>query len=117
MKIIAPAVLVALFATSQARFLDAGNTAQPLSSTYPSTTFSNSLNCGQCIGGGYTYCINKAEYTTTNSYMTGSSSQVCSTPGASGTNEGNAAWSCSSAFADRVYSKYVCQYNTVPCGT
>lgn len=25
-------------------------------------------------------------------------------------------YSCSNAFADRVYSKYVCQYNTAACG-
>lgn len=29
----------------------------------------------------------------------------------------DATWSCSNAFADRVYSKYVCQYNTSPCGS
>jgi hypothetical protein len=26
-------------------------------------------------------------------------------------------YSCSNAFADRVYSKYVCQYNTAACGS
>jgi len=116
MKIIAPTVLVALFATSQARFLDANTAAQPVTSTYPSTTFSNSLNCGQCIGGGYTYCINKAENTTTNSYVTGTNGQICY-QGTNNANENSNQWSCSSAFADRVYSKYVCQYNTAACGT
>jgi len=29
----------------------------------------------------------------------------------------DATWSCTNAFADRVYSKYVCQYNTAACGT
>jgi hypothetical protein len=29
----------------------------------------------------------------------------------------DATYSCSNAFNDRVYSKYVCQYNTAACGT
>jgi hypothetical protein len=37
--------------------------------------------------------------------------------GSNNANEALASWSCSSAFADRVYSKYVCQYNTAACGT
>jgi len=117
MKIIASTVLVALFASTQARFLDASSSAQPVSATY-GVTFSSTLNCGACIGGGYTYCINKAENTTANTYVTGSTGQVCYNPSsAAGANEALAAWSCSTAFNDRVYSKYVCQFNTAACGT
>lgn len=29
----------------------------------------------------------------------------------------DATWSCTNAFADRAYSKYVCQFNTVACGS
>jgi len=29
----------------------------------------------------------------------------------------DATWSCTNAFADRAYSKYVCQYNTAACGS
>ena len=108
MKTIAPTVLIALFATSQARFLDATTALQPVTSTYGNAAFSNSMNCGQCIGLGYTYCINKAENTTTNSYVTGTNGQICYQSGTNNANEGLASWSCSSAFADRVYSKYVC---------
>ena len=117
MKIISSTVLVALFAVSNGRFLDANTTAQTVTQTYGSTAFSSSMNCGQCIGLGYTYCINKAENTTTNSYVTGTNGQICYQSGTNNANELQASWSCSSAFQDRVYSKYVCQYNTAACGT
>ena len=117
MKIISSAVLVALFAATNARFLDANTTSVAPTTAYNVASFSNSLNCGQCIGAGYTYCINKAENTTTNSYVTGTNGQMCYQSGTTNANELQASWSCSSAFADRVYSKYTCQFNTAACGT
>jgi hypothetical protein len=53
----------------------------------------------------------------TNSYSTGSSTQYCVQAGTSDGKQTANDWSCTNAFADRAYSKYVCQYNTVPCGT
>lgn len=116
MKAIASTVLVALFTVSNARFLDATNPALAVSSTYGTTNFANSLNCGACIGLGHTYCVKQAEGVITNAYQTGSTNQVCIQSGASGTQMTDNNWSCSNAFADRSYSKYVCQVNTVPCG-
>jgi hypothetical protein len=43
--------------------------------------------------------------------------QACIASTATDTKFTDATWSCSNAFNDRVYSKYVCQYNTVPCGS
>lgn len=57
MKIVSSAVLVALFAVSQGRFLNANDAALPVSATYGSTPYSSSMNCGQCIGLGNTYCV------------------------------------------------------------
>lgn len=117
MKIISSTVLVALFAVSQGRFLDATNAVLSVSQTYGTTSYSNSLNCGQCIGLGHTYCAQKAENTQTNSYLTGTSGQYCIQAGTSSSQMTDTSYSCSNAFNDRVYSKYVCQYNTVPCGS
>lgn len=116
MKIISSAVLVALFATSQARFLDATNSAVPVTTTYPGVSFSDSLNCGACIGSGYTYCNNGPENKTDTSYRYGNGDQKCyrSTDNKDKENDNN--WSCSSAFSDRVYSKFVCQNNENACG-
>jgi hypothetical protein len=117
MKVISSTVLVALFAVSQGRFLDATNPALAVSTTYGSTAFVNTLNCGQCIGLGHTYCVKQAENTIINAYQTGSTNQVCIQSGTSSTQQTDAAWSCSNQFADRVYSKYTCQVNTVACGS
>jgi hypothetical protein len=117
MKIIAPAVLAALFAATNARFLDASNTAQTVALTYGTTAVSSTMSCGQCIGLGYHFCINKAENTQLNAYAA-TSSTSCIAPGTTNDAIFNSnLWSCSNAFADRVYSKYVCQVNTTPCGT
>jgi hypothetical protein len=117
MKIIASTVLVALFAVCQGRFLDATTASMPVSFTYGTTAFANTLNCGACVGLGHTYCIQKAENTVTNAYMTGSTQQTCIQSGSAGTQMVDATWSCTNAFANRAYSKYVCQYNTSPCGS
>ena len=117
MKIISSTVLVALFAVSQGRFLDASNPVLTGLSVYGSPAYSNSLNCGQCIGAGHTYCIQKAENTITNAYQTGNSQQLCVQSGTSDGKMTDSTWSCSNAFSDRVYSKYVCQYNTAACGS
>jgi len=95
----------------------ATNTALPVTSTYGTTAYSNSLNCGQCVGLGNTYCIQKQENTITNTYSTGSSTQTCIAAGTSASQMTDATWSCTNAFADRVYSKFVCQYNTAACGS
>jgi hypothetical protein len=116
MKIISSAVLVALFAVSQGRFLDATNSVVAPSTIYGST-YANNLNCGQCIGQGHTYCVNQAEGVMNTNYQTGSTTQKCIQAGTSAGEMTNTAWSCSNAFADRVYSKYVCQYNTAACGS
>ena len=73
MKIVSSAVLVALFAVSQGRFLDANDPALTVAQTYGTAPYSNSMNCGQCIGLGNTYCVQQAEYTITNTYLTGTS--------------------------------------------
>jgi hypothetical protein len=83
MKIISSTVLVALFAVSQGRFLDATNAALPVASTYGTTAFSSGLNCGQCVGLGHTYCIQKQENTITTTYMTGTTQQKCIAAGTS----------------------------------
>ena len=114
MKIISSAVLVALFAVSNARFLDATNPAQTVAQTYGSAAFNSALNCGQCIGLGHTYCTKQAEYVTGTTYA--ASSPTCIQGGTSGAAMTDVTFSCSNAFTDRVYSKYVCQYNTAACG-
>lgn len=115
MKIIAPAVLLALFSAANARFLDASNTPQTVLLTYGNTAVATTMNCGQCIGLGYHFCINKSENTVLNAYPVSGTSN-CYAPGTANDNFLNNLWSCSNAFADRVYSKYVCQVNTTPCG-
>jgi hypothetical protein len=60
MKAIASTVLAALLAVTNARFLDA-TVSMPYSVT---TAFASTLNCGQCILGGYNYCVKQAEGTT-----------------------------------------------------
>jgi hypothetical protein len=115
MKFTAPAVLLALFSAANARFLDANNTPQTVALTYGTASVATTMNCGQCIGLGYHYCINKAENTVTNAYVA-SGSQTCLAVGSSGSQFNDPLWSCSNAFADRVYAKYVCQVNTTPCG-
>lgn len=116
MKIISSAVLVALFAVSQGRFLDATNPVLTGLSAFGSPAYSNSLNCGQCVGAGHTYCIQKAENTMANTYQTGNSQQLCIQAGTSDGKMTDTTYSCTNAFTDRVYSKYVCQYNTAACG-
>lgn len=115
MKIIASTVLVALFAAVQGRFLDAATTAVTPAAVYGA--YASTLQCGSCIGSGNTYCIQKAENTVTNAFMTGTTQQTCIAASALDTKLSDATWSCSNAFNDRVYSKYVCQYNTVACGS
>jgi hypothetical protein len=114
MKIISSTVLVALFAVSSGRFLDATTSTQPVSGTYGTTSYNSGLNCGQCVGLGYNYCVQKAEYTILNGYAA-SNQQTCIN--GAGSQMTDNSWSCTNAFADRVYSKYVCQFNTVPCGS
>lgn len=126
MKIISTAVLVALFSVTNARFLNAVdgrqldanvNNTQTVAQTYGSTGYRNDLNCGQCIGLNYIYCIKKSAQTITNGYMTGSGDQRCfektSNDGILTAND----WTCSNLFVDKVYSKYTCQINTGACGT
>ena len=45
---------------AQSRFLDASNYA-----VVPSIYYATTLNCGQCLLGGWTYCIKAAEGTAT----------------------------------------------------
>lgn len=117
MKIISSTVLVALFAASNARFLDSTNPALTVSSTYGSTAYASSLNCGQCVGLGYNYCVQKAEDTILNADAA-SSVQTCINPATTTTASQytDNTYSCTNAFTDRVYSKYVCQFNTASCG-
>lgn len=118
MKIISSTVLVALFAAvSQGRFLQSTLSPVAVSSTYGTTAFASTLNCGQCIGLGYNYCVQKAENTITNAYPS-SSAQVCVNPTSTSavSQYTDATYSCSDVFADRVYSKFVCTYNTAQCG-
>jgi len=118
MKIVASAILVALFSAVNGRFLNAANPAMPVATTYGTATLSNSMNCGQCIGLGNIYCIQKSENVTATTPMTGTSQQRCLA--ATTTTDSaftDATWSCSNAFVDRVYAKYVCQFNTAQCGT
>lgn len=117
MKAIASTVLVALFAVSNGRFLDATNPLVAPAAAYNNAAFANTLNCGQCIGLGHTYCVKQAENVLTNTYQTGSTNQVCIQSGATSTQMTDTTWSCSNAFADRSYSKYTCQVNSVPCGS
>lgn len=116
MKIIASTVLVALFAAAQSRFLNADNTALTVTQTY-TASYANTLQCGACVGGGNIYCIQKTENTTANTFMTGTTQQTCIAAGTLDTKLSDATWSCTNAFNDRVYSKYVCQYNTASCGS
>lgn len=116
MKAIASTVLVALFAVSQGRFLDATNPSLTVAQTYGSAAFASTLNCGQCIGLGHTYCVKQAESIVTNAYPA-TANQVCIASGASGAAMTDTTYSCSNAFADRSYSKYTCQVNTVACGS
>ena len=76
MKATTSAVLLSLLAAANGRFLDANSSPLPVAQTYGTTSISSSMNCGQCIGLGYHYCINKAENTVTNSYVA-SGSQTC----------------------------------------
>lgn len=117
MKTISATVLVALFAASNARFLDAVNTVAVPATAYGVATFASTLNCGQCIGLGHNYCINKAEHTLTNAYpATTNNAQICIANGASSVQQTDGTYSCSNTFADRVYAKYTCQFNTAACG-
>ena len=115
MKTISATVFAALFAATQGRFLDATNPLTVPATNFGVTAFASTLNCGQCIGAGNTYCIQKAENTPFNGYPA-ANTQTCIAAGASSTQQTDSTWSCSNAFADRVYAKYTCQYNTAQCG-
>jgi hypothetical protein len=115
MKIISATVFAALFAASQARFLDASSPLTVPATNFGNPTFASTLNCGQCIGTGNTYCIQKSEYVLLNG-VPAASQQKCVASGTSDASMVDTTWSCSNAFSDRVYSKYVCQYNTAQCG-
>src|SRR6202035_126325 len=105
MKIISSAVLVALFAVSNARFLDSTTTPLATSVTYAGVAYASTLNCGGCIAVGGTYCIQKAEGTQFNAYPA-TTAQTCIAAATSDPKMADLSWSCSNAFADRVYSKY-----------
>jgi hypothetical protein len=57
MKTISAAVLMALLSVTDARFLNADNVVVSADDAYGNSAYSTSLNCGQCIGLGYHYCI------------------------------------------------------------
>jgi hypothetical protein len=118
MKAIASTVLAALLAVTNARFLDTTTTAYSVATPFVST-----LNCGQCILGGFNFCIKQAEGTTVATDPTASSanSQVCCNPGATctavtGTSTVEGTYSCSNSYYDRAYSLNVCPINTNYCG-
>lgn len=114
MKIISATVFAALFAASQARFLDASNPVTVPLSNFGNPAFASTLKCGQCIGAGHNYCIQKAEYTSAANYN--GITETCVAAGTSDAKMVDTTYSCSNAFADRVYSKYTCVYNTAACG-
>jgi hypothetical protein len=75
MKAIAATVLAALLAVTKARFLDTTTTVYA-----PSITFATTLNCGQCILGGYNFCVKQAEGATATADVA-PGNQICCTPG------------------------------------
>lgn len=117
MKIISSAVLVALFAVSQGRFLDGNGTPLTSAQTYAGITYASTLKCGACVGVGGIYCVKKQEANVANGYQATSDETCLASTSTAASQQTAVDWQCTSAFADRVYSKYVCGFNTAVCGT
>ena len=112
---------VLYLSTAEARFLQPINLSIPQITLATSTnvTFTSSLNCGECILGGYTYCVNAKEN------YTGSvapQATCCQTFSACSKQAANTSWTCSSKYNDTAKIKYtifdklkVCPYNA-NCG-
>ena len=119
-------ILLALAGATAGRFLQPSNSSangtlvispNPTATT-PKVTYSSALNCGECILGGYTFCINGPEN------FTGSvlPQRTCCQNFTSCPQARNASWTCSSKYNDTASTKYtifdrlrVCPYDA-NCG-
>jgi hypothetical protein len=80
--------------------------------SYISSTYSASLNCGQCILSNYTYCVAASE----NNQITKAASDTCCSSSTC-SQATSTSYNCSSSFTDTVYAKFVCPQWTSYCGS
>lgn len=104
---------------SLARFLQTTNsTTGPLITTKPpsaSVAYNSSLQCGECIVGGYISCVNgPANYTGTTPLRT-----VCCQNAAVCPQIKNSSWTCSNSplyNQSTIHKLQVCPFNASQCG-
>lgn len=108
---------------SLARFLQTTNsttglTTGPLITTKPpsaSVAYNSSLQCGECIVGGYISCVNgPANYTGTTPLRT-----VCCQNAAACPQIKNSSWTCSNSplyNQSTIHKLQVCPFNASQCG-
>ena len=115
---------VALFSLSSARFL-ATTTATtstvevtPKPTNWPknNVTYATNLTCGQCIVGGYVYCVSGAEAQQVTTLPSSPNGQYCCRNSSNCTYVNNTAWSCSNAYAFEGYGFFTCPLSTTYCG-
>lgn len=121
-------ILLAFAGVTAGRFLQPSNSSSngtlvissnPTVISAPKVTYSSSLNCGECILGGYTFCINAPENftgTVTPRALCCQNFTQCATQAR------NASWTCSSKYNDTASTKFtifdrlrVCPYDP-SCG-
>ena len=104
--------LLSLLSTlTYARFLQ----TQPTSTDY-TVAFASTLGCGDCVIGGFIYCVKGNENWEVTAPLT-SSNGVCCKDKSSCSFITNNQYNCTSAYANSTYSKHVCPFNKNQCGS
>lgn len=75
--------------------------------------FTQSLGCGACIKGGYIFCAFGKEG---NEYATTLPTTKCCQNSTNCPEATNSNYTCSNAYADKTYSKFVCPFVKANCG-
>ncbi len=77
-------------------------------------TYATTLNCGQCIMGGFVYCTTAEERVEVAEDETAPSGYCCQDETCSYTS--NSAYNCSSSYSDQDYAMHICPFPKGKCG-
>lgn len=80
-------------------------------------TFSEALNCGACIQGGYIFCIPGAEGSDPATWPAGIRNRCYQSATTLAAAKLPAPWTCSNTYTDKVLAKEFCPFQGAKCGS
>lgn len=105
------ATLSLFLATSTARFLQ---TTPTNTTNATAIAYAANLTCGDCINGGYVFCVKGQEGMRVTTNGTAPTATCCRDGSCAMTSDNT--YNCSNSFSDKTYAKFMCPFNTDRCG-